>query len=91
MREAVTISLSKELKERLDKFADSEKVNRSDIVKEALKRYPYLQSFSLIGSSDAHYLEDITWARTEIHVAEPTLAEIKLALNGQEQRKVVTI
>ena len=58
---------------------------------EALKRYPYLQSFSLIGSSDAHYLEDITWARTEIHVAEPTLAEIKLALNGQEQRKVVTI
>ena len=48
MREAVTISLSKELKERLDKLADSEKVNRSDIVKEALKRYLAVNEFQKI-------------------------------------------
>ena len=48
MREAVTISLSKELKERLDKLADSEKMNRSDIVKEALKRYLAVNEFQKI-------------------------------------------
>ncbi len=58
---------------------------------EALQKYPYLKKFSLIGSSDAHYLEDIDWARSEIHVKEPNTSEIKLALAGLEQRKVVTI
>ncbi len=48
MREAVTISLSKELKERLDKLANSEKINRSDIVKEALKRYLAVNEFQKI-------------------------------------------
>jgi len=48
MREAVTISLSKELKERLDKLANSEKVNRSEIVKEALKRYLAVNEFQKI-------------------------------------------
>jgi predicted transcriptional regulator len=48
MREAVTISLSKELKNRLDKLANSEKTNRSDIVKEALKRYLAVTEFQKI-------------------------------------------
>jgi len=48
MREAVTISLSKELKERLDKLANSEKINRSEIVKEALKRYLAVNEFQKI-------------------------------------------
>ena len=58
---------------------------------EAVEKFPYLKEFSLIGSSDAHFLEDITWARSEIHVKKPSFSEIKLALAGQEQRKVVTI
>lgn len=48
MREAVTISLSKELKERLDKLVDIEKTNRSDIVREALKRYFAVNEFQKI-------------------------------------------
>ena len=48
MREAVTISLSKELKSRLDKLVNSEKTNRSDIVKEALKRYFAVSEFQKI-------------------------------------------
>ena len=48
MREAVTISLSKELKDRLDRLADSENTNRSDIVKEALKRYFAVNEFQKI-------------------------------------------
>jgi len=48
MREAVTISLSKELKERLDKLVEGEKTNRSDIVREALKRYFAVSEFQKI-------------------------------------------
>jgi len=48
MREAVTISLSKEIKEKLDKIVDREKTNRSDIVKEALRRYFAVSEFQRI-------------------------------------------
>lgn len=48
MREAVTISLSKEIKEKLDKIVDKEKTNRSDIVKEALRRYFAVSEFQRI-------------------------------------------
>ena len=39
MRESVTISLTKEIKSKLDKIVKEEDVNRSDIVKAALKQY----------------------------------------------------
>jgi 3',5'-nucleoside bisphosphate phosphatase len=58
---------------------------------EAIQKFPYLKNYSLIGSSDAHYPTEINWARSEIHVEKPTLEELKLALTGQGQRKVVTI
>lgn len=50
MRESVTISLTKELKEKLDKIAKDEKVNRSDIVKSALKQYLSIIEFRKIRS-----------------------------------------
>ena len=39
VRESVTISLPKETKEKLDRIVREEKINRSDIVKSALKQY----------------------------------------------------
>lgn len=48
LRESVTISLTKELKEKLDKIAENEKVNRSDIVKAALKQYLSIIEFRKI-------------------------------------------
>lgn len=45
LRESVTISLTKELKEKLDKVAKHEKANRSDIVKAALKQYLSILEF----------------------------------------------
>jgi metal-responsive CopG/Arc/MetJ family transcriptional regulator len=50
LRESVTISLTKELKEKLDKIAKDEKVNRSDIVKSALKQYLSIIEFRKIRS-----------------------------------------
>jgi len=39
MRETVTISLTGEIKKKLDEIASKENINRSEIVKNALKQY----------------------------------------------------
>lgn len=39
MRETVTISISKNLKEKLDRQVKKEHLNRSDIVRDALRKY----------------------------------------------------
>ena len=57
----------------------------------ALIKYPYLKKYALIGSSDAHQIEEINWARSEVHVNEPTFDEIKMALANIGDRKVVTV
>lgn len=42
-----------------------------------------------IVSSDAHFLEDIGSAYTLLLLAEPSLQEVRLALRGQEGRRIV--
>lgn len=39
MRDTVSLSLPPELRKRLDKLAKREHANRSDVVREALRRY----------------------------------------------------
>ncbi|MBC7334216.1 MAG: CopG family transcriptional regulator [Actinobacteria bacterium] len=39
VRETVTISLTEEMKKKLDEIASRENVNRSEIIKTALKQY----------------------------------------------------
>jgi CopG family transcriptional regulator/antitoxin EndoAI len=48
MRESVTISIPTDLKKRLDRSAKRGHVNRSDIVREALRQYFALQDFKAI-------------------------------------------
>jgi PHP family Zn ribbon phosphoesterase len=50
-------------------------------------RYPQLGAWPLIVSGDAHQLCDLC-ARTLVTWQEPTLAELELALQGREGRKV---
>jgi len=45
-------------------------------------------SIPRIVSSDAHSLEDIGSAYTVFRMAEPTLEELRLALRGQEGRRI---
>lgn len=45
MRETITISLPKTLKKKLDLQVKQEHINRSDIVREALRDYFTLQEF----------------------------------------------
>lgn len=50
--------------------------------------YPELRVVPFITSSDAHYLKDIARASVRMHLAAPTLAEIRCALLGRDGRFV---
>ena len=51
MRESVTVSLSTRLKKRLDETVKKEHVNRSDVVREALRQYFAQQDLKRIRKS----------------------------------------
>ena len=51
MRESVTISLPAWLKKKLDQVVKKEHMNRSDVVREALRQYFTLQDFQQIRES----------------------------------------
>jgi PHP family Zn ribbon phosphoesterase len=55
--------------------------------KEARERFPQLERYSLITSGDAHRLSEMS-KRTTLKMAEPTVAEIALALAGEGDRGV---
>jgi PHP family Zn ribbon phosphoesterase len=54
-------------------------------LKEARTRFPQLERYSLVASSDAHRLKDMA-SRTTFKMAEATVAELALALAGKEGR-----
>ncbi len=54
----------------------------------ARERFPQLQHYTLIVSSDAHRLAEMQ-CRTMIKVRELTIAELRLALTGQEGRRTI--
>jgi hypothetical protein len=55
---------------------------------EARERYPSLVELGLIQSGDAHRPSEMM-AATRLVLAEPTVAELRLALLGQEGRRIV--
>jgi PHP family Zn ribbon phosphoesterase len=55
--------------------------------KEARARFPELARYGLVASGDAHRLKEIS-QRTTFKIAEPTVAELALALAGEGDRGV---
>lgn len=45
MRQLITVSLDRALKQRLEKFAKKHRMNRSELVKKAIQRYINVQEF----------------------------------------------
>ncbi len=70
---------------KLDALEISPNTNRDD----ALKRFPEVAKYSLVSSSDAHFLDDIGKTTTSFLLEEPTLAEINMALNSENGRKII--
>jgi PHP family Zn ribbon phosphoesterase len=67
-------------------IAGVELSRRADAV-EAERRFPQLAGYGKVVSGDAHRLEEMT-ARTLFKVRAPTVAEIALALAGEDGRRV---
>jgi len=56
---------------------------------EAAQTIPGVENFSFVTASDAHFLNDIGKTCTVFELAEPSLAEIRLALAEKDGRRIV--
>ena len=56
---------------------------------QAAQKFPGIGDFSCVTASDAHYLKDIGKASTVFQLAEPTLAEIRMALVKKNGRRIL--
>lgn len=52
---------------------------------QAIKEFPQIEGYALIQSGDVHYLDDFLGVN-QFHINSPTIAEIKMALRGEEGR-----
>ena len=55
----------------------------------AKKEIPGIAKYALVSFSDAHFLSDVGKASTSFLMESPCVAEIRLALKGQEGRRVL--
>jgi PHP family Zn ribbon phosphoesterase len=63
-------------------------ISRRMTAEEARERYPSLLGMGLIQSGDAHRLSEMM-ASTRLVLAEPTVAELRLAFLGREGRRIL--
>ncbi|MCX7682510.1 MAG: PHP domain-containing protein [Anaerolineae bacterium] len=64
---------------------DALEISASITPDEARRRFPQLADFPLVQNSDAHCLDDLLGS-TVLTLAAPTIAEMRLALQGREGR-----
>lgn len=57
-------------------------------INDAVKRFPQIKRYPILRGGDVHHLDDFLGANT-FYMAEPTMAEIRLALKGQYGRSVL--
>ena len=69
-----------------DAAFDALEISASLKIALARKRYPALDKYRFIASSDAHYLRDIGRAFTGMRLEQASFAEIRMALEGKNGR-----
>lgn len=73
-----------------DLLLEAVELSRRTTVSEAIEKFPAIGNLPITRASDAHTLEDfIAGPRTRFLLKEPCIAEIKLALAGSRQRKIM--
>ncbi|MEO0107059.1 MAG: PHP-associated domain-containing protein [candidate division WOR-3 bacterium] len=70
-----------------DLSLDAIEISHNITIEDAYGKFPEIKKYSVIRSSDAHFLEDIGKATTKFFIAEPTIEEIKMALRNEKERK----
>ena len=68
--------------------ADALEVSKHTTSREMLQRYPYLEGYAFISSSDAHFPDQLGERVTIFRMEGASFGEIKRALQGQDNRKV---
>jgi PHP family Zn ribbon phosphoesterase len=68
---------------------DALEVSKRSDFEAVQQKYRQAQAYTLVTSSDAHYLQDIGKVYTEALLAEPTLTELGMALRRESGRQVV--
>lgn len=69
--------------------ADALEISRHTTREEVLKKFPYLKSFTFTTSSDAHFPDDIGKKVCLFEMDALNFQEIKMALKGEDGRRVV--
>jgi len=72
-----------------DLAIDAVEISQNITLDDAVKRFPEIKRFPIIRGSDAHFLEDIGRATTSFLIEEPTIVEMKMALNSKAGRKII--
>ncbi|OPY91296.1 MAG: hypothetical protein A4E73_02118 [Syntrophaceae bacterium PtaU1.Bin231] len=67
---------------------DALEISRKTGITAGRIRFPEYSDYAFIETSDAHFIRDIGTACTSITMAEPTIAELKMAFEGKEGRRV---
>lgn len=68
---------------------DALEISKNISRKNCRKRFPFVASYNLIKSSDAHRLEEMVMQKMFFYVKSLTFTEIKLALKCQAGRRVI--
>lgn len=67
---------------------DALEISRRTSLAQARRSYPDLARYPFVTSSDAHRIEEIGKAFTEIWMEEPSVRDLKMAFAGQEGRRL---
>jgi PHP family Zn ribbon phosphoesterase len=65
---------------------DAVELSRFGAEEDLAPEHPWLTEVPVVRFSDAHLPEDIGYQQTRFHLAEPTVAELRLALQGRDGR-----
>ena len=65
-------------------------ISRHLKIEDAVNEFPQIAGYTLIQSGDVHYLDDFLGVN-QFTINEPTIAEIKLALRGENGRRLAII
>jgi PHP family Zn ribbon phosphoesterase len=69
---------------------DALEISPSTTVAEARERFPEIKKYTLVSSSDAHFLDDIGKTTTQLMIENPTLEELTKAFQDIDGRSVLS-
>jgi len=73
-----------------DLALDALEISPSTTIADARAKFPEIKKYTLVSSSDAHYLDDIGKATTRLMIESPTLEELRKAFHGIDGRSVLS-